>query len=55
MVMMMVMVVMTMVIFAMTPIAVAVTVRSGVGSALRPGACRQAEQPHANNQLMHFV
>jgi hypothetical protein len=54
-VMMMVMVVMTVVILAMTPFAVAITVRSGIGSALRPRACRQAEQPHAQNQLMCFV
>ena len=54
-VVMMVMVVMTVVILAMTPSAAAVTVRSGIGSALCPRACRQAEQPHAQNQLMHFV
>jgi hypothetical protein len=51
----MMMVMMTVVIFAVTPIAVAITVRSGVGSALCPGTCRQAEQPHAQNQLMQFV
>jgi hypothetical protein len=56
MVMMMVMmVVVTMVIFAVTPTVTAVAAWSGVGSALRPRACRQAEQPHAQNQLMYFV
>jgi hypothetical protein len=53
--MMVMMVVVTMVIFAVTPTVTAVAAWSGVGSALRPRACRQAEQPHAQNQLMYFV
>jgi hypothetical protein len=53
--MMVMMMVMAVVILAMSPFAVAITMWSRIGSALRPRARRQAEQPHAQNQLMYFI